>query len=58
MWWFRGLLAIGTLKLIDLADELGLLDGIQALRDLRQTTFRADSELLDRFESRMIARRG
>ena len=54
----RGLLAVGTLNLIDLADEQGLLDGILTLRDLRQTTFRADSELLERFESRMKARRG
>lgn len=53
----RGLLPVGTLNLIDLADELGLLDGIEALNDLRQTTFRADPELLERFEARMKARR-
>ena len=53
----RGLLAVGTLNLIDLADEQDLLDGIQALQDLRQTTFRADSELLDRFESKIKSRR-
>lgn len=53
----RGLLAVGTLNLIDLADEQGLLDGIQALHDLRQTTFRADSELLERFESKIKSRR-
>lgn len=40
----RGLIAVGTLNLIDLADEQGLLDGIAALNDLRQTTFRADRE--------------
>lgn len=54
----RGLIAIGTLNLIDLADEHGLTDGIAALNDLRQTTFRADPELLRRFETRMKARKG
>ena len=54
----RGLLPIGTLNLIDLADEQGLLDGIAALNDLRHTTFRADPEILKRFEARMQARRG
>jgi len=52
----RGLIPVGTLNLIDLADERGLLDGIAALNDLRQTTFRAPIELLGRFESRMKAR--
>ena len=54
----RGLIPVGTLNLIDLADEQGLLDGIAALNDLRQTTFRAAPELLGRFEARMKARRG
>lgn len=52
----RGLIAVGTLNLIDLADEQALLDGIAALNDLRQTTFRADPALLERFETRMKAR--
>lgn len=52
----RGLIAVGTLNLIDLADEQGLLDGIAALNGLRQTTFRAAPELLGRFEARMKAR--
>jgi predicted nucleic acid-binding protein len=52
----RGLIPVGTLTLIDLADERGLLDGIAALNDLRQTTFRASPELLGRFEARMRAR--
>lgn len=54
----RGLIAVGTLNLIDLADEQNLLDGIAALNDLRQTTFRADPTLLGRFEARMKARHG
>jgi predicted nucleic acid-binding protein len=52
----RGLITVGTLNLIDLADEQGLLNGIVALNDLRQTTFRAAPELLGRFEARMKAR--
>jgi predicted nucleic acid-binding protein len=53
----RGLLPIGTLNILDLADERGLLDGISSLNDLKRTTFRADEELLDRFEARMMARK-
>lgn len=53
----RGLIPVGTLNLIDLADEHGLLDGIAALDDLRQTTFRAAPELLGRFEARMNDRK-
>lgn len=52
----RGLLPIGTLNILDLADERGLLDGVTALNELKRTTFRADQELLDRFEARMMAR--
>lgn len=54
----RGLIPVGTLNLIDLADEQGLFDGVVALHELRQTTFRAAPELLGRFEARMKARRG
>ncbi|PAW68102.1 MAG: hypothetical protein B9S38_11675 [Verrucomicrobiia bacterium Tous-C4TDCM] len=53
----RGLLAVGTLNILDLADERGLLDGVAVLETLKQTTFRADAELLDRFEARMRARK-
>lgn len=53
----RGLLPIGTLNILDLADERGFLDGVRALRDLKQTTFRADEVLLDHFEARMMARK-
>lgn len=53
----RGLLPIGTLNILDLADERGLLDGVSSLNELKQTTFRADEELLDRFEARMMARK-
>jgi len=53
----RGLLPIGTLNILDLADERGLADGVAMLEALKQTTFRAESELLDRFEARMKARK-
>lgn len=53
----RGLLPIGTLNILDLADERGLLDGVTSLNELKRTTFRADQELLDRFEERMRARK-
>lgn len=53
----RGLLPIGTLNILDLADERGLLDGVTSLQALKQTTFRAGEELLDRFEARMMARK-
>lgn len=53
----RGLLPVGTLNILDLADERGLVDGVAVLEALKQTTFRADSELLDRFEARMKARK-
>lgn len=53
----RGLLAVGTLNLIDLADELGLIDGVVALDTLRQTTFRAEPALLDRLQAQIMARR-
>ncbi|MDI1310816.1 hypothetical protein [Prosthecobacter sp.] len=53
----RGLLPVGTLNLIDLGDELGFLDGIAALQDLRQTTFRAEKTLLDHFEAKLKGRR-
>ena len=52
----RGLLTVGTLNLIDLGDELGFLDGIEALQDLRQTTFRAEKTLLDYFEAKLKSR--
>lgn len=53
----RGLLPIGTLNILDLADGRGLLDGVTALNELKRTTFRADGELLDRFEARMMTRK-
>jgi predicted nucleic acid-binding protein len=53
----RGLLPVGTLNLIDLADEKGLLNGIEALNDFRRTTFRADRRLVEQLESKILSRR-
>jgi predicted nucleic acid-binding protein len=53
----RGLLPVGTLNLLDLADEKGLCEGLEALEELRRTTFRAEPELLAQFEARMRERR-
>ena len=52
----RGLLAVGTLNLIDVPDEMGLLNGMAALNDLRNTTFRADPRLIERLEVKISAR--
>ena len=53
----KGFLPVGTLTLLDLADERRLLDGCRALDALRQTNFRASAELMGRFEAKMSARR-
>jgi len=53
----RGLIAVGTLNIIDIADETGELDGLAALDALRRTNFRAERKLLDRLEARLSKRR-
>jgi predicted nucleic acid-binding protein len=53
----RGLVPLGTLNLIDLADAAGLADGLQLLAALRKTTFRASIALLEASEQKMAARR-
>lgn len=53
----RGLLAVGTLNLIELADEGGVCDGLAALNALRATTFRAAPALLERLATRLQSRR-
>lgn len=53
----RGLLAVGTLNLIDLADERALLNGVDALSDLRKTTFRAERRLVEQLEAKIASRR-
>jgi len=53
----RGLLPVGTLNILDLADERGLGNGLAMLKALKQTTFRADIRLIERFEARMLERK-
>ena len=53
----RGLLAVGTLNLIDLADEKGLLNGIESLNALRKTTFRADRRLVEQLAAKILSSR-
>jgi len=43
----RGLVPVGTLNILNAADLRGLIDFAQAIAKLRQTTFRADSKLLN-----------
>jgi len=50
-------LAIDKAVSIVLMDERRLIDGVSSLESLKQTTFRADPELLDRFEDRMKTRK-
>ncbi len=52
----RGLLAVGTLNLIDVADEMGLLEGMAALSALRRTNFRADPRLIERLADKIFSR--
>ena len=52
----RGLLAVGTLNLIDIADEMRLLNGMAALNDLRKTNFRADPSLVEQLEVKICSR--
>jgi predicted nucleic acid-binding protein len=47
----------GTLGVLDLAAEHGLVDMRMALRRLEQTNFRASRKLIDVFIERDIARR-
>lgn len=53
----RGLLTLGTLNLLDLADARGLLNGLEALDLLRRTSFRASEVLLEQFDGKMQDRR-
>ena len=51
-----GLLPVGTLNLIDLADEMGLLSGVDALDAIRKTNFRAEPWLIEQLESKIRLR--
>jgi predicted nucleic acid-binding protein len=53
----RNLMVIGTLRVLEDAAQLGLIDLPQALQRLRQTTFRASAKLLQAMLDRDAARK-
>ncbi len=54
----RGLMAIGTITILDLADELGLLDFEKVLPLLLKTNFHIEAALLDPVRAKVRARKG
>lgn len=54
----RGLLAIGTIAILDLADESGLLDFEDAISQLQTTSFHVEDPILQRVLLRVRARKG
>lgn len=53
----RGLTVAGTLNILDVADEAGLLDFADALQKLQRTNFRIDPALVSAFAERVRKRR-
>jgi predicted nucleic acid-binding protein len=53
----RKLIVIGTLRVLEDAAQLGLIDLPQALQRLQQTTFRASAKLLQAMRDRDAARK-
>ncbi len=53
----RGILTIGTITILDLADEAGLLDFEIAVQGLRATTFHAEETLLTAVLDKVRARK-
>ena len=53
----RGLLTIGTIAILDLADEAGLLDFESAIPRLQSTTFHAEATLLQPVLAKVRARK-
>jgi predicted nucleic acid-binding protein len=53
----RGILAFGTINILDLADEMGLLDFEQAVTQLSATTFHLERSVLNEALRRIRARR-
>lgn len=53
----RGLIAAGTLNILDVADEAGLLDCEAAVGSLRKTSFRMEASLLSGFLHRIRRRK-
>lgn len=53
----RGLLTLGTLAILDLADEAGLLDFEQAIPKLLTTNFHVEDSLLEPMRAKVRARK-
>ena len=53
----RGLLTIGTIAILDLADEAGLLDFESAISRLQSTTFHVEATLLQPVLAKVRARK-
>jgi predicted nucleic acid-binding protein len=53
----RGILTIGTVAILDLADETGLLDFFAAISMLRATNFRMEQALLEPVLAKVRARK-
>ena len=53
----RDLLTIGTIAILDLADEAGLLDFDSAISRLQATTFHVEAALLESVRARVRARK-
>jgi predicted nucleic acid-binding protein len=54
----RGILTIGTLTILDLADEMELLDFEQAISLLLATNFHVEDALIRRLRAKIRARKG
>ena len=54
----RGILTIGTLTILDLADEMELLDFEQAISLLLATNFHVEDTLIRRLRAKIRARKG
>lgn len=53
----RGLLTIGTIAVLDLADETGLLDFEAAISRLKETTFHVEANFLNVIRDKVRARK-
>ena len=54
----HGLLTIGTIRILDLADEAGLLDFESSISRLQATTFHVEETLLEPVRAKVRARKG
>lgn len=54
----RGVLTVGTLTVLDLADELGLLDFSDAITRLLATSFRIEDAVIQQLRDKIRVRKG